>query len=268
MDPFFQNFLNRKLEIFDAPSIIDGMVEITRKQREIQQRTQEILRVAKPILIAEGLQALTMDRVASHMQYAKGTIYNHFPNKEEIVLELAIEAMKLRHKLFDAAASGDRPARMRLMTIGVACEFYTQRCPEEFQVEQWMRNANIWDKSSSERQVIIRQCEAGCMQVVARLVRESLEQGDLPALDHLSPEEMVFGLWAITFGSQILTASSPSLEALGVFDPIRAIRIHCCRLLNGFGWQPILDEHQYLKLVESIAAEYFPLFEQIQREHR
>jgi hypothetical protein len=55
---------------------------------------------------------------------------------------------------------------------------------------------------------------------------------------------------------------------LGVFDPIRAIRIHCCRLLNGFGWQPILDEHQYLKLVENIAAEYFPLFEQIQREHR
>ncbi|MFM7928313.1 MAG: TetR/AcrR family transcriptional regulator, partial [Pirellula sp.] len=79
------------------------MVEITRKQREIQQRTRDILRVAKPILIAEGFQALTMDRVAADMQYAKGTIYSHFPNKEEIVLELAIEAMKLRHKLFDKA---------------------------------------------------------------------------------------------------------------------------------------------------------------------
>jgi AcrR family transcriptional regulator len=244
------------------------MVEISRKQREIQQRTREILRVAKPILIAEGFQALTMDRLASRMEYAKGTIYNHFPNKEEIVLALAIEAMKLRHKLFDQASTGDRPARIRLMTIGVACEFYTQRCTEEFQVEQWMRNANIWDKSSSERQRIIRECEAGCMQVVARLVRESLAQGELLALDHLTPEEMVFGLWAITFGSQILTASSPSLQALGVFDPIRTIRIHCCRLLNGFGWQPIQSEKEYLKLVEEISAEYFPQFEQIQREHR
>ncbi|MFN7795346.1 MAG: TetR/AcrR family transcriptional regulator [Planctomycetota bacterium] len=224
--------------------------------------------MAKPILIAEGFQALTMDRLASRMEYAKGTIYNHFPNKEEIVLALAIEAMKLRHKLFDQAATGDRPARIRLMTIGVACEFYTQRCTEEFQVEQWMRNANIWDKSSSERQRIIRECEAGCMQVVARLVRESLAQGELLALDHLTPEEMVFGLWAITFGSQILTASSPSLQALGVFDPIRTIRIHCCRLLNGFGWQPIQSEKEYLKLVEEISAEYFPQFEQIQREHR
>ena len=69
------------------------MVELTRKQREIQERTREILRVAKPILLAEGFQALTMDRVASRMEYAKGTIYGHFSNKEEIVLALALEAM-------------------------------------------------------------------------------------------------------------------------------------------------------------------------------
>jgi AcrR family transcriptional regulator len=259
---------NFKLVKIDFSSIIDGMVEITRKQREIQLRTQEILRVAKPILLAEGLQALTMDRVAALMQYAKGTIYNHFPNKEEIVLALALEAMKLRHKLFEKAASGDRPARIRLMSIGLACEFYTQRCTEEFQIEQWMRNSNIWDKSSPDRQTVIRQCEAGCMQIVAGLVRESLSHGELQSPKHLSPEEMVFGLWAITFGSQILTASSPSLQALGIFDPIRSTRIHCCQLLNGFGWQPILSVDEYLNLVEQIASEFFPQFEQIQREHR
>ena len=244
------------------------MVEITRKQREIQERSREILRVAKPILLSEGLQALTMDRVAASMQYAKGTIYNHFPNKEEIVLALAVEAMKLRHKLFQKAALPGRPARLRLMTVGVACEFYTQHCSEEFQVEQWMRNANIWDKSSSDRQSIIRECEAGCMQVVSSLVRESLADGDLPSLQQLSAEEMFFGLWAITFGSQILTASSPSLQALGIFDPIRSTRIHCCRLLNGFGWQPLHTVEEYLEIVDGISTEFMPLFEQIKREHR
>jgi AcrR family transcriptional regulator len=59
------------------------MVELTRKQREIEQRTREILRVAKPILLREGFHALTMDRVAALMQYAKGTIYNHFPHKDK-----------------------------------------------------------------------------------------------------------------------------------------------------------------------------------------
>ncbi len=44
-----------------------------------------------------------MDRVAAQMEYAKGTIYNHFPNKEEIVLALAVEAMQLRRRLFERA---------------------------------------------------------------------------------------------------------------------------------------------------------------------
>lgn len=244
------------------------MVEITRKQREIQLRTQEILRVAKPILLAEGLQGLTMDRVAASMQYAKGTIYNHFPNKEEIVLALAVEAMKLRRKLFEKAASENQPARIRMMSIGIACEYYTQQCTEEFQLEQWIRNSSIWDKSSLQRQTVIRECEAGCMQIVAGLVRESLAQGELQAQKLLSPEEMVFGLWAITFGSQILTASSPSLQALGIIDPIRSTRIHCCQLLNGFGWQPILSVEDYLAVVEQLASQLRPPFEQIQREHR
>lgn len=244
------------------------MVEITRKQREIQERTQEILRVAKPILLGEGIQALTMDRVAAQMQYAKGTIYNHFPNKEEIVLALATDAMRLREKLFQCAAKSDRPARIRMMSIGVACEFYTLHCKDAFQIEQWMRNSSIWDKSSADRQAIIRECEAACMQIVASLVRESLSKRELPELEHLSAEEMVFGLWAITFGSQILTASSPSLRALGIIDPIRSTRIHCCRLLNGFGWKPIHDIDEYLGVVETLSNEFSPQFEEIRRGHR
>lgn len=279
--------------VFDAASIIDVMVELTRKQREIEQRTREILRVAKPILLREGFHSLTMDRVAALMQYAKGTIYNHFPHKEEIVLALAIDAMRLRQALFAVAAGGRGSSRERLMGIGLACEYYTQHCREEFQVEQWMRHANIWDKSSAERQACIRECEAGCMSLVASLVREGIESGDLPgcapasssgsatgelqasegegrntyASHSLSPEEMVFGLWAITFGSQILTASSPSLPALGVMDPIRSTRVHCCTLLNGFGWKPILSADVYLQWMDRLAESMVPKFQEVQREH-
>ena len=68
------------MALYDTAPIIDTMVELTRKQREMERRTSEILRVARPILITEGVQGLSMDRVASQMEYAKGTIYNHFPN--------------------------------------------------------------------------------------------------------------------------------------------------------------------------------------------
>jgi AcrR family transcriptional regulator len=249
------------------------MVELTRKQREIEQRTREILRVAKPILLREGLHALTMDRVAAQMQYAKGTIYNHFPHKEEIVLALAFDAMRLRRALFQVATLENTSSRERLMCIGLACEYYTQHCHEEFQVEQWIRHANIWDKSSAARQECIRECEAGCMELVAGLVRDGIQSGDLPSLDGsspghaLSPEEMVFGLWSITFGSQILSSSSPSLPALGVMDPIRSTRVHCCTLLNGFGWRPLHSVDAYLLRIEQFAETMLPKFQAVQRDH-
>ena len=69
------------------------MVELTRKQRELERPSVKILQVSRPILITEGFQGLSMERVVSQMEYAKGTIYNHFPNKEEIVLALAVESI-------------------------------------------------------------------------------------------------------------------------------------------------------------------------------
>jgi hypothetical protein len=55
---------------------------------------------------------------------------------------------------------------------------------------------------------------------------------------------------------------------LGIIDPIRSTRIHCCQLLNGFGWQPIHSVEEYLGMVDELSAEFHPQFEQIQREYR
>jgi AcrR family transcriptional regulator len=236
------------------------MVELTRKQRELARRAAEILSVAKPILINEGFQALSMDRVAAQMEYAKGTIYNLFPNKEEIVLALAVQGMDLRRELFEYASQVEGGTRRKLMAIGVACEYFTSSCNNDFFIEQLIRNHHIWDKSSDHRQAMIRQCEERCMHVVAGMVHQAIEAGDLLMPGELNPAEMVFGFWAISYGSQILTHSSPSLQAVGVFNPVQAIRVHFTTLLNGFNWRPCLDwetSNEWMnELTEQLADEF------------
>ena len=85
---------------------------MSRKQREIQDREKQILAIARPILLEEGYQALGMERLAEKMQYAKGTLYNHFPHKEEIVAALVIESLELRRKLFEQASVASSDARI------------------------------------------------------------------------------------------------------------------------------------------------------------
>lgn len=225
------------------------MVVLTRKQREIAEREEQILRLARPILLREGYQALSMDRLATLMEYAKGTLYNHFPNKEEIVVALAIESMELRYRLFQFGSQLSQIPRERLMGVGAACEVYMLVCRDHFEVEQWIRNSTIWEKSSSRRQELIQQCESRCMGLVLGIIQEAMLAGDLKLHDGLSPEELIFGFWSLNYGSQLIAATSPSLAKLGIADAPKAIRHHCYTLMNGFGWSPLLGvDEQFQKM--------------------
>lgn len=217
------------------------METLSRKQREISDREQQILALARPILVGEGYQSLSMDRLAAKMEYAKGTLYNHFPNKEEIVAALAIESLELRRKMFDRAATLSAGSRTRMMAIGCACDLYTQACSEHFAVEQMLRNSVIWEKSSEKRQALIQQCELRCMSIVAGIVRDAVAAGDLVIPVGMVAEELVFGFWSLTYGSHALVASSPSLSDVGISDPIRSIRYHGWTLMNGYQWKPLIS---------------------------
>jgi AcrR family transcriptional regulator len=231
------------------------VVELTRKQREIEQRTAEILSVARPILLQEGFQALSMDRVAARMEYAKGTIYNHFANKEEIVLALATQGMQLRQNLFARAIAYDGPSRNRLTAVGAACEFFVTHCVDDFRIEQLLRHENIWDKSSVQRQATICDCETRCIDYVCQVVQDAIQAGDLTLPDSLNPQEIVFGFWAISYGSQALTHSSPSLQAIGIRNPGHVMRVLLNSLANGFNWQPLRDWQEHAKLTSLIHSQ-------------
>jgi AcrR family transcriptional regulator len=217
------------------------MVVLSRKQREIQERERQILALARPILVEEGFQALSMDRLASKMEYAKGTLYNHFPNKEEIVAALAIESLELRRTMFETAATLHPSSRLRMLGIGSACDLYALECPQHFAVEQMLRNAVIWEKSSQQRQSLIKQCELRAMGVVAGVVRDAVAAGDLTIPQNMTAEEFVFGFWALTYGSHALIATSPSLPDIGVSNPVRSIRFHGWTLMNGYNWKPLMS---------------------------
>lgn len=213
---------------------------LSRKQREIQQREAQILAIARPMLVRDGYASLSMDRLAVHMEYAKGTLYNHFPNKEEIVAALAIESLELRRQMFEQASTLEAGSRQRMMAIGAACEKYATECHHHFAVELMLRHSIIWDKASDQRRQVIRTSELRAMGVVAGVVRDAVASGDLH-LPEMTPEEFVFGFWSLTFGSHVLSASSPSLADIGITRPLRCIRYHGWTLINGYGWQPLLS---------------------------
>lgn len=228
------------------------MSTLTRKKREIDQRQQQILQLSRDILLREGYPSLSMERLASEMQFAKGTIYNHFPNKEEIVVALAIQALELRRQIFERASVAMPASRQRMAAIACACNIYANHCREDFAIEEMIRSDPILEKTSETRQKLVQRCEQGIMSVVAGVVRDAVAAGDLTLPQNMSAEEFVFGFWSLMYGSQILMATSPALLEIGVNDPQRSIRRHGWTLMNGYQWKPFISFEETEQMMDSL----------------
>jgi AcrR family transcriptional regulator len=234
-----------------------SMVTETRKQREVRSRERQILRVARDHLVSGGYLGLNMDRIAAEIEYSKGTIYQHFRNKEEILLALANDALATRTHMFDVACAVPEPTRVRIATVGAAAEAFYELFPHYFMVEQLLRSSSIWEKTSVERRELMDRCERRCMGTTVEVVRSAVALGELVLPDGRQAEEVIFGLWSQSFGAQAIAASSAVLAEIGVADPRVALRHNWNHLLDGYGWRPLSNEFDYFAYMDLAKERHF-----------
>lgn len=228
-----------------------------RKQREIQEREAKILECARPMFIEGGYNGLNMDRLTGMLEYSKGTIYNHFSCKEEIIITLAIQTLEKRLAMFEKAALFQGTSRDRIAAIGTAAELFVKLYPDHFRVEQTIRLDSIWEKTSEERRQVMSNCEHRCIGVVGGVVRDGIAQGDVSLGGLTTPEEIVFGLWSLSFGGYSIIATSNSLKDIGISEPFEMLRRNFNRFLDGILWQPLSTEVDYDAVFDRVSEEVF-----------
>ncbi len=59
-----------------------------RRQRRRDARTEDILAAAQGLLVEEGFEALTMQRLANELDHAVAAVYRYFPSKDALLAEL------------------------------------------------------------------------------------------------------------------------------------------------------------------------------------
>lgn len=228
------------------------MSSLTPKQLEIRQREARILSVATPMIRDGGLEAIRMDRIAKEMRLTRGTIYNHFANREEIVLSLAGRAIQRRIALFEYAISLADQSRRQIAAVGIACEVYADQMPDDFAAEQMVRHDSVLMKTSEARRGRLLADEHACMAVVGQAVVGAVERGDLKVPRGQDAPDVLFGLWSLVYGGLLIEATSPSLTNIGISDSRSAIRRNCNALLDGLHWQPPYEASAYNRWVKQI----------------
>jgi AcrR family transcriptional regulator len=85
-----------------------------RKERQRATLQQQILNAAREITIRDGFAALTMRKIADAIEYAPGTIYLYFENRDEIAIQLCRQGyQELLECLQPTATIADSRDRLR-----------------------------------------------------------------------------------------------------------------------------------------------------------
>ena len=229
---------------------------MTRKQREVQERELRLLQIARKILIEQGYAGLSMDQLAEATEYSKGTIYQHFSTKEDLVTALAIESMERRVELFLRAEQFVGRPRERMLAIGVADEIFGRSETYHYRSEFIIKLANLQDRASPERREALTRLETACFGCVLRIVQAGIDSGELPR--EVVPKDLVYSVFTMALGTHMTELNYCSmLKGIEILDPIKLLLSNIHILLDGFGWKPLRDEWDYGVSYKRIAAEIF-----------
>ena len=234
------------------------MNTLSRKQREIQQRKDLMLDIAEQLIAEGGHQALSMDRIAELSEYSKGTVYQHFPNKEEVMINICLRSIGTLTELFERAASFEGRPRERMTAIAIAHSLYARLYPLQFGFIPIIKSGSVKEKICEDSQDLHLKAERRIMGVLVGIILDGIETGDLNLPAETTPQDVVFGVWSASYGGLLLQTYEIDFDEIGIGDPNKALMRFMQSSLDGFGWKPLSSEYDLDALIERIYTEVFP----------
>lgn len=216
------------------------------KQAEIQAREAQFVRVAREILLGpEGYQGVSIDRVAEETGFSRGTVYQRFRSKEDLVIALGVEC---RATLLAAMRGGARypgRPRERMAALGEALRLYSRHHADDQRILKIIDADMILRRASANQQEVMNGYDVRVFATVLGVVQAGIDEGDLVLRGNSSASGLCFAFWAMIDGSFAASMGGAPLAEAGIADPTSEVVRNCHFLMDGYGWRPLYNEWDY-----------------------
>jgi len=202
-----------------------------RKEREKQQRREEIINAAEKVFISKGFDQSTMDDIADEAELSKGTLYLYFKSKEQLHMEVARKAIILLNTCTSAAAEKASNALEKLREMGRATIEFHRTYPDHMRaiLAITMLESGTLGLSSNDVQGILYDVSSVGMvkQLVEQGVRDQLIRNDIP------PVLIAHTLWMQLLSVIQFVSGEVALFDLLELSPDKVYESHFEMVLNG-----------------------------------
>ena len=227
------------------------------KQREIRERHELFLEVARAHLLEEGYQGLTIGGIAEATGFSKSTVYQGFARKEELVVKLGRRSRERYHRTWEQVAQFPGRPRERMVALGEAYECYSRQHPDDMRVLAIITAESLLEKVSEELRSQMDALDARMFEIMLDIVKDAIAQGDLKLRQGSTAKSVCVAFWALADGYFAATRGSVPLDAVGMTDPLKELVRTGHYLLDGYGWRPLFDEWDYEETSRRIRSKIF-----------
>ncbi|MER5439145.1 helix-turn-helix domain-containing protein [Streptomyces sp. NPDC002790] len=230
-----------------------------RKAQEVAERDRKLVDVALDMVCRDGFHNLTLGKLADEAGYSKGTVYNHFTCREDLLIELSAESARRQLRYFQAIA--DLPWDGVRSVYGMALAYlrHAEVAPVLFECSITARTDAVCKVASEQRLKRRDLVEAQMSQVVGYAVERSVAEGSFENAD-VEAAVAVDALRAYILGYAAMHLLSRRFLWAGDEDRDARLKV-MTSMVGGLGWERLAADdvarlsREVAGIVDAIAAQ-------------
>jgi AcrR family transcriptional regulator len=195
-----------------------------RKEREKQQRRNNIIDAAERIFFTRGFESSTMDEVAEEAELSKGTLYLYFKSRDDLQFAIFMRGSDILMKKMNEELSDDEDGFTNLLALAGAFTRFSREYPDYFYFFMHFESSRMHNLNIDQEQIQLYLKEQSPLALVSHQVKRGIEDGSLRP--DLSPEVFSATLWSQMLGVLIVLNNKADLYEIYDLKADAIIRTH------------------------------------------
>jgi TetR/AcrR family transcriptional regulator len=150
-----------------------------RRQREKEQRKNEIIEAAERLFFSRSYEDVSMEDIAREVELNKATIYLYFKNKEALFAAVVLRGVRILEEKYRECMEKDVPGIVRVLLMGQAYCLYSQEYPDYLRMIHYYGSERFSGENPCTAE--IGKGYGTCRLILRDAIREGIDDGTIRA---------------------------------------------------------------------------------------
>ncbi len=165
-----------------------------RKEREKEQRREEIINAAQRVFFEKGLQNSTMDEIAELAELSKGTLYLYYASKEDLYLAVMLRGFDILHGMIEEVERQTPSPEEAMWNMGKVYFEFFEKHRNFFRMFHFLQYPGLHKQVSPEMMESCNHQTQKTWKLVIEVFRRGVEEGTFRR--DINPVEAAVILWS------------------------------------------------------------------------